>query len=181
MSAAVLKKLKSKFKRELLDHHDRLGNETIIVSSEHARDVMEFLRSDAKMDFDMLADLTAVDYDQREPRFEVVYNLYSTSHLHRLRVRVPLDADNTTTPSVSDIWRAALWAEREVWDMFGIRFDGHPDLRRILMYEEFEGHPLRKDYPVQQSQPRMDLRQKERDAVEEYQHFHVEKNRPPAG
>jgi NADH-quinone oxidoreductase subunit C len=181
MSAAVLKKVKTKFKKTLLDSHDRLGNETVIIGADDLLELMDFLKSDTKMEFDMLVDLTAVDYDQRQPRFEVVYNLYSTSQLHRLRVRVPLEEQSTTAPTVSHIWRAALWAEREVWDMFGIRFDGHPDLRRILMYEEFEGHPLRKDYPLQQSQPRMDLRRKERDAVEEYQHFHVEKNRPPAG
>jgi NADH-quinone oxidoreductase subunit C len=181
MSAAVLKKLRTKFKRELLDAHDRLGNETIIVAPDSLRTLMQWLISEPKMEFDMLADVTAVDYLDRDPRYEVVYNLYSTSMLHRLRVRVPLQATGTRLPTVSDLWRSALWGEREVWDMFGIHFENHPDLRRILMYEEFEGHPLRKDYPVQQSQPRMDLRRKERDAVEEYQHFHVDKIRPPAG
>jgi NADH-quinone oxidoreductase subunit C len=106
----------------------------------------------------MLADLTAVDYLRypgREdgPRFEVVYHLYSLRHNHRLRVKVRLDEDDAVVPTATSLWPIANWLEREVWDMFGIRFDGHPDLRRLLMYEEFVGHPLRKDYPIDRRQP----------------------------
>mgnify|MGYP002620152683 CR=1 FL=1 len=173
MSKKVLQALQKKFKAHILDSHDRLGDETVIITAEGLRPICEFLKSDDKMAFDFLRDLTAVDYLQRKPRFEVVYQLYSMSLKHRVRLRVVVEEGNETVPSVCDLWRAANWAEREVWDMYGIRFEGHPDLRRILMYEEFEGHPLRKDYPIQLSQPRMDLRRKERDSVEEYRHFHL--------
>ena len=108
--------------------------------------------------FDVLMDLTAVDYCRfpgREdgPRFEIVYHLYSLPHNHRLRVKVRADEDEAVVASATPLWPIANWFEREVWDMFGVRFDGHPDLRRLLMYEEFVGHPLRKDYPVNRRQP----------------------------
>ena len=86
-------------------------------------------------------------------RFEVVYHYYSTRHNHRLRVKVPLSAADPIVESLTEVWASANWFEREVWDMFGVRFAGHPNLKRILMYEEFAGHPLRKDYPVRKRQP----------------------------
>ena len=86
-------------------------------------------------------------------RFDVVYHFYSSRHNHRLRVKVPLPLADSTVDSLTSVWEGANWFEREVWDMFGIRFTGHPDLRRILMYEPFQGHPLRKDYPVRKRQP----------------------------
>jgi len=88
-----------------------------------------------------------------ERRFEVVYHLYSLAHNHRLRVKIPLTEENPVVDSVAGLWRSADWFEREVWDMFGVTFTGHPNLKRILMYEPFEGHPLRKDYPVNRRQP----------------------------
>jgi len=111
------------------------------------------LRDDPETRFDMLSDLTVVDYLGRSPRFEVVYQLYSLTHRHRLRVKVPVAAEDPVVPSAVGVWKSANWAEREAWDMFGVRFAGHPDLRRILMYPEFVGHPLRKDYPLLQRQP----------------------------
>lgn len=174
MSKQALKRLQKQFKSQVLDTHDHCGNETAIVSRDGFRAVCEFLRSDEKMAFDYLSDVTAVDFLARVPRYEVVYHFYSMTHRHRLRIKVPLAEGDEHLPTVSDLWRAANWGEREVFDMYGIRFDGHPDLRRILLYDEFQGHPLRKDYPKQLSQPRMDLRRKERDAVEEYQHYFVE-------
>ena len=177
MSAKNLKRFTKAFKKVLIDTHNRLGNETAIVPRESFREVMEYLNSDSKMDYDFLKDVTCVDYLHRKPRFEMVYILYSMTHKHHLRIRVPLEEGDTVIPTVTDIWRAANWAEREVWDMYGVKFEGHPDLRRILMYEDFVGHPLRKDYPIQQSQPRMDLRTKERDAVEEYRTMHVARPR----
>ena len=88
-----------------------------------------------------------------QSRFAVVYHFFSLAHKHRLRLVVPLDETDAEVDSLTSIWAGANWLEREVWDMFGIRFHGHPDLKRILMYEEFEGHPLRKDYPVNKRQP----------------------------
>ena len=95
-----------------------------------------------------------MDYlDKRTPRFEVVYHLYSLSKNHRLRVKIPVAGEDPVVDSLTPLWKGANWLEREVWDMFGIRFRGHPDLRRILLYEQFEGYPLRKDYPVNYRQP----------------------------
>ena len=111
------------------------------------------LRDDRENAFDLLVDVTAVDYLGRRPRFEVVYHLYSLEKNHRIRIKVPLEEDDVTIPSVVDVWSGANWLEREAWDLYGIKFDGHPELKRIYLYEEFEGHPLRKDYPKEKRQP----------------------------
>jgi len=129
------------------------GQAVITVPRETVFDALSTLRDDPELAFDMLTDLTAVDYLPRDPRFEVVYQLNSLAHHHRLRVKAGVPGDDPQIASATPLWNAALWAEREVWDMFGIHFAGHPDLRRILMYPEFEGHPLRKDYPVNKRQP----------------------------
>lgn len=168
MSKKNLKKIVRKFKRRLIDSQTQHGDEIIMVKAEDFKEIMLFLRNQKGMEYNMLKDLTCVDYDRRKPRFEMVYVLYSLVHKHHIRIRVPLEEEKPTIETVSDIWKAANWAEREVWDMYGIHFEKHPDLRRILLYEEFEGHPLRKDYPIQKSQPRMDLLTQERDAHEEY-------------
>ena len=114
---------------------------------------LKTLRDHAETRFEMLTDLTVVDYLGRVPRFEVIYQLYSLTWNHRLRVRVPVPEDDPVVASAVSVWRAANWAEREAYDLFGIQFDGHPDLRRILMPEDWEGFPLRKDYPVQIKAP----------------------------
>jgi NADH-quinone oxidoreductase subunit C len=111
-------------------------------------EALRVLRDDPELRFDLLADLTAVDYLGRSPRFEVVYQLQSIAQHHRLRLKILVDDPEPVVPTASGVWKSALWAEREAFDMFGIRFAGHPDLRRILMYPEFQGHPLRKDYPL---------------------------------
>jgi NADH-quinone oxidoreductase subunit C len=129
------------------------GEAVVVVERDQLLDALRTLRDHPDTRFEQLSDLTAVDYLGRTPRFEVVYQLYSPSLNHRLRVKVPVPADAPVVPSATGLWKAANWAEREAWDMFGIRFAGHPDLRRILMYPEFQGHPLRKDYPVNQRQP----------------------------
>ncbi len=142
----------------LRDAQVRLGHPTALVERPAVADVLGVCRDDAALRFDMLMDLTAVDYltypgREQAPRFEVVYHLYSVPHNHRLRVKVEVDEDDPVVPSAVPLWPIANWFEREVWDMFGIRFAGHPDLRRLLLYEEFVGHPLRKDYPVNRRQP----------------------------
>ena len=121
-------------------------------------EALRFCRDDERLACDVLMDLSAVDYLRypgREdgPRFEVVYHLYSLRHNHRLRLNTRVEEDDAVVPSAVDLWPIADWLEREVWDMFGIRFQGHPDLRRLLLYEEFVGHPLRKDYPLRGRQP----------------------------
>jgi NADH-quinone oxidoreductase subunit C len=133
--------------------HARLGDATAVVRASQLVDAMRFLRDDPALAFEMLTDVCAVDYLPRVPRFEVVYHLYSVAKNHRLRVKVLVDGDAPGVPSVTPLWESANWMEREVFDLYGIRFDGHPDLRRILLYDEFEGHPLRKDYPKERRQP----------------------------
>lgn len=146
--------LQEKFAGKILASHAFRGDETIVVARAELREIISFLKEDPKLDFDFLTDITAVDYlGKKEPRFEVVYHLYSLRATHRLRVKVAVPEEDPVVDSLVPLWKGANWLEREVWDMFGIRFNGHPDLRRILLYEEFQGHPLRKDYPVNQRQP----------------------------
>jgi NADH-quinone oxidoreductase subunit C len=122
---------------------------TIVVPRDDVPRVMRAVRDRDDLAFDLLAELTAADYWPREPRFEVVYILVSIAHRHRVRLKVPVHGNDAHVATVSNIWPAANWLEREVWDMFGIAFDGHPDPRRLLMPEDWQGYPLRKDYPVQ--------------------------------
>ena len=137
----------------VLESHGRLGDATAVVDPVELVAVMRFLRDSDGLDFGMLTDLTGVDYLGREPRFEVVYHLYSVKHNHRLRIVVRLPEDAPEVDSLVKVWPSADWMEREAWDMYGIRFRNHGDLRRLLLYEEFEGHPLRKDYPKERRQP----------------------------
>jgi NADH-quinone oxidoreductase subunit C len=126
-----------------------LGDWTVIVPASRLLEVAQHLRDAAGALFDYCSDVTAVDWPTREgERFDVVYCLYSTRLRQRVRVKTRA-ADGAAVPSVAGVWAAANWLEREAWDMFGIRFDGHPDLRRILMPEEWQGHPQRKDYPLE--------------------------------
>jgi NADH-quinone oxidoreductase subunit C len=129
------------------------GQVVLVVERSALLETLRTLRDHPELQCDQLTDVTAVDYLGRTPRFEVVYQLYSVTLNHRLRVKVPVPEDDLAVPSAAALWKSANWAERETWDMFGIRFTGHPDLRRILMYPEFEGHPLRKDYPLDRRQP----------------------------
>ena len=118
----------------------------LYVRRDLVTEVLRFLKTEAECDYNFLSDVTATD-EGGEFRFEVVYQLFSQQKGARLRIKVRLH-ENETIPTASGVWPAANWAEREVWDMFGIKFEGHPDLRRILMDERWEGHPLRKDYPL---------------------------------
>ena len=122
---------------------------TLYVSRDALPEVARVLRDRADLRFQLLVDVTAVDLWPHEPLFELVYILVSIAHRHRLRMKVRLPGADPHVATVSGIWPAANWLEREVWDLFGIAFDGHPDPRRLLMPEDWEGHPLRKDYPVQ--------------------------------
>jgi len=128
---------------------------TIYASRDDVPAVARALRDRPELRYSLLAELTAVDFHPREPRFELVYLLVSLEHRRRLRLKVRLRGDDARVRTVTGVWPAANWLEREVWDLFGIVFDGHPDPRRLLMPEDWEGFPLRKDYPVQiQMKPR---------------------------
>ncbi len=122
---------------------------TIYVSRDDLHAVVGILRDRADLAFAFLAELTAVDFWPREPRFELVYILVSIANRARVRLKVRLAGDDARVATVTDLWPGANWLEREVWDLFGIAFDGHPDPRRLLMPEDWDGFPLRKDYPVQ--------------------------------
>jgi len=131
----------------------RGGDDVVFVRKERIVEACRFLKEDPALRFNMAPYVTAVDYLGQEPRFEVVYNLYSSSQNHRLRLRVRVPESDLTVPSVCGVWRGADWFERYCYDMYGIAFPGHPDHRRLFLYEEFVGHPLRKDYPLRGRQP----------------------------
>lgn len=149
----VLELVKAVFADRLLDCHSYRGDDTIVIHRDSLLEVARRLKEDPELDFQILVDLTAVDYVDEVERFEIVYHFLSLRRNHRLRVKVRVHEDDPEVPSLVSLWSGANWLEREVWDMFGIRFKGHPDLKRILMYEEFQGHPLRKDYPYNKRQP----------------------------
>jgi NADH-quinone oxidoreductase subunit C len=125
------------------------GETTVVVPREHLRRATEYLSSEPSLHFSFLSDITTLDRFPLEPRFEVNYHLLSIDRRERLRLKVRLAGADCVVPSVTSVWPTANWHERENYDLFGIRFDGHPDLRRILMPDDWEGYPLRKDYPVE--------------------------------
>ncbi len=149
----LLKALGEQFGARVLESHAWRGDVTAVIEAAALLEVAGFLRDGEESGFDMLLDVTAVDFLGRSPRFEVVYHLVATASGARIRLKVPLDGDKPALSSVVSVWPGANWLERETFDMYGIRFEGHPDLRRIYLYEEFVGHPLRKDYPKRKRQP----------------------------
>jgi NADH-quinone oxidoreductase subunit C len=159
---ALLTRLREVFGERIVETQLPCGEATAVLQRDSALEVLHALRDQAEFGFDMLVDVTAVDYLGETPRFAVVYHLNSLTQHHRLRVKIRVPEDEAWVHSLADLWKSANWLERECWDMFGIRFVGHPDPRRILMYEEFVGHPLRKDYPVEKRQPLTE----ERDPIE---------------
>jgi NADH-quinone oxidoreductase subunit C len=148
----IAKMIEEKFAGQVQGTVTYAGQVGVMLNREMIKDVCRFLRDEPTLRMDHLADLTAVDFSQYPgdpgPRFEVVYNMISTVHRHRIRLKVRVTEDDPRVDSVSSIWQTANWHERETFDLMGIKFDGHPDLRRILLPEEWEGHPLRKEYPL---------------------------------
>ena len=162
MSQKLLDLLKAQFGDAILATTSQHGDETAIVAPARWREVATFLRDDPRCDMALFVDLTAVDWKDREPRFDVVLHVYSVTKGHRLRLKAPIgdaEADGLEIDSLVSVWAGANWFERETFDMFGVVFRGHPDLRRILLYPEFQGHPLRKDYPAAQVQPLVPFRE----------------------
>ena len=125
------------------------GELTIVLPREQLQRAAEYLRAEAGLHFDLLSDISAVDRFPIEPRFELNYHLVSISLRQTVRLRVWISGQDPVLPTVIPVWPTANWHEREIYDLFGIRFEGHPDLHRILMPDDWEGHPLRKDYPVE--------------------------------
>src|SRR5256712_7678358 len=144
----LVKKLREKFDGAVIEASEFLGQLSLRIKPAHIVEVCEALRSDGDAPFNYLSDLTCVHYpDRKEAPFEVVYNLYSIPANERVRLKVAVDGEGVD--SVTGVWPAADWPEREVYDLFGVRFRNHPDLRRILLPPDWEGHPLRKDYPLE--------------------------------
>ena len=157
-SEALLSRLKDKLGSYITSSKVSLGDAEVSIKPESVPEFFRLLKLDSELAFNCFVSVTAVDWmDERDERFEVVYHLLSVPSLDRLRVKIPLPEADPKIATVSDLWAGADYMEREVYDMYGITFEGHPDLRRILMYDEFVGHPLRKDYPVQAKQPRVQL------------------------
>jgi NADH-quinone oxidoreductase subunit C len=146
--ATVVERVKQKFSEAVLEVSAFRGETTLQIRPEDLLSLCRFLRDDPEMAFDFLIDLCGVDYLPREPRFQVVYHLCSTRTRLRLRLKVSLPGIDPKIASVFSVWKAADWMEREAFDMYGITFAGHPDLRRILLTPEWQGYPLRKDYPL---------------------------------
>ena len=148
-NAKILERLKGKFPDAVIAEQEFRGDLRVTVGVDVLIEVMQFLHDDEKLSFDLLIDVLSIDNSERRRQscFEVVYVLVSTASYDRLLIKVPVD-DDEEVPTVTGIWQSANWAEREVYDLMGIRFAGHPDLRRILTWDNFEGHPLRKEYPL---------------------------------
>jgi NADH-quinone oxidoreductase subunit C len=176
MAAGVLETLKARFGDAITATSSDYGDDVAVVAREKLVEIARFLRDDPAMAFHLPCYCTCIDYFALEvltvrptsplpvpsvpavpvedrPRFAMVYELRSITHKHRVRLKVPLAEDDLSVPTLSGLWPAFNWLEREAYDMYGVAFQGHPDLRRIYMYEEFIGHPLRKDYPKERRQP----------------------------
>jgi len=176
MATVILDALKKTFGDAIVATSSDFGDEVAEVKRDKLLEIATFLRDDPAMACDLPCYCTAIDYqgiqrievtpttgmaipsvaaqpDDDEPRFAMVYEVRSLRHRHRIRLKVRLPEDNPSVPSLAGVWAAMDWLERETFDMYGIQFDGHPDQRRIFMYDEFVGHPLRKDYPKEKRQP----------------------------
>jgi NADH-quinone oxidoreductase subunit C len=154
MAQIILDRLKQAFTGgEILETGSQHGNEWARIRPDAWAAVALFLRDDPATQLDMFIDLTCVDRYGREPRFDVVLHLYSVDKKHRVRLLAGVTEEEPTIGTLVPVWLGADWFEREAFDLYGVRFMGHPDLRRILMYPEFVGHPLRKDYPKEKRQP----------------------------
>ena len=149
-SEEIIEKVKSDQGEDIQSAEVNLGDLVIFVGAERIHGIAEYLKNDPDLNFDYLSNITGVDYlnEEREPRFEVVYELHSIEKNHSIRIRVELDEEDSTIPTVSDLWKGALYPERELFDMFGFNIKGHSNLSRLIMPEEWEGNPLRKDYPL---------------------------------
>jgi NADH-quinone oxidoreductase subunit C len=153
----LIEEIRARFSAGIESYAESLGDQVLVVRRENLLALMSGLRA-APFDYAVLLDATCVDFLASENRFEMVYHLFSLSRNRRLRIKTSLPGGNPVVDSLSGLWKNADWLEREVFDMFGVGFIGHPDLRRLLMYEEFEGHPLRKDYPWRKEQPLIPLK-----------------------
>ena len=176
MSQAVVDRLNAQFGERVLETSDAFGDHEVVVAVKDWAEVAQFIKDDGDLQMDHYIDLTAVDYPERESaRFDLVLMTRSSVTGARIRLRTHVK-DGEEPGTLSGIWSGANWAEREVWDMFGIKFNGHPDMRRILLYDEFVGHPLRKDYPIDKAQPLVPYR--EVNDIDKLPPFGIEEGQP---
>jgi NADH-quinone oxidoreductase subunit C len=148
MKEQILEKLQTHFSDSIESVNEFRDELTVVVKKNEIVRICQFLRDDADVQFDSLRDLCGADFYRPDSRFEVIYNLYSLKNKFRLRLKVRLEETDLHVPTMTGVWSTADWHERETYDMYGIIFDGHPDLRRMYMPEEFEYFPLRKDFPL---------------------------------
>ncbi len=154
MTEQVITGLREQFGESILATDSQYGDNVVVVAKDKLVAVAEFLRDNTELLFDSPVFVTCTDnLGSKGPRFSVSYQLRSSKLYHKIRLKVDVEENSLTCPSLTPIWRGFEWQERETYDMYGIQFEGHPDLRRIYMYDEFVGHPLRKDYPKEKRQP----------------------------
>jgi NADH-quinone oxidoreductase subunit C len=146
--AEIADRLKAQFGDDVLAAEEEHGHQVATVSAARYREIAEFLRDDHTLSFDFFDFLAGVDLTPKGGGYQVVVHLYSTRHNHHVRLKVDCDAADPHCPTLSDLWAGASWHEREAWELFGIDFDGHPHLVKLLLPEQFEGHPLRKDFAL---------------------------------
>jgi NADH-quinone oxidoreductase subunit C len=176
MSQAVLDRLSTQFGERILGTSDAFGDHEARVAVKDWVEVAQFIKGDAELQMDHFIDLTAIDYPERKfARFDLTLIMRSSVNGARIRLRTHVK-EGEEPGTLSGLWAGANWAEREVWDMFGIKFKDHPDMRRILLYEEFVGHPLRKDYPIDKAQPLVPYR--EVSEIEKLAPFGIEEGQP---
>ena len=176
MSQAVVDRLSTQFGERIAETSDAFGDYEARVALKDWVEVAQFIKDDADIQMDHFIDLTAIDYPERKSaRFDLTLMMRSSVNGARIRLRTHVN-DGEEPGTLSGLWAGANWAEREVWDMFGIKFKDHPDMRRILLYEEFVGHPLRKDYPIDKAQPLVPYR--EVSEIEKLAPFGIEEGQP---
>ena len=145
----IIERIKNRHAGAVLSTKVEFGEGTVSIKRGSLLDVCRFLHDDHELYFDFITDICSVDFIGHEERFEVVYHFYSVRHNHRIRIKTRAPENDAVIDSLCPIWKGANWLEREVYDLMGIKFIGHPDMGRILMPDDFAGHPLRKDYPTE--------------------------------
>jgi NADH-quinone oxidoreductase subunit C len=164
----VVEKLKAAFPDAIEDTNDFHGEQTLFIRKEQIKDVCQLLQKDAELSYKFLSDICADDYLPEFPRFAVSYHLYSFDHNHRLRLRTWVEDPDEGPETVASVWSIATWLEMEVWDLMGIRFQGNDSLRRLFLPEDWQGHPLRKDYPLGYEEVQFSFNWQEVDAKKPY-------------
>lgn len=164
----VVEKIKAAFPDAIEDTNDFCGEQTLFIRKEQIKDVCQLLQKDAELSYKFLSDICADDYLPEFPRFAVSYHLYSFDHNHRLRLRTWVEDPEEGPETVASVWSIATWLEMEVWDLMGIRFQGNDSLRRLFLPEDWQGHPLRKDYPLGYEEVQFSFNWQEVDAKKPY-------------